>query len=142
MMRKLAKTALAFTLAGAAVATQTGCAKGETAPAPTAAAAQAPTPPPPPAAVPGTPRKVALTVTPNGYEPSPITLRKGEPVELTITRTTDETCAHELVLEEAGLNAKLPLNQPVTVSFTPNRTGELKYGCAMGKMVSGVFVVQ
>ena len=33
-------------------------------------------------------------------------------------------------------------NEAVTLRFTPSKSGELRYGCAMGKMISGVFVVQ
>lgn len=96
----------------------------------------------PPPVADGAARKVVITVTEKGYEPSPIALRKGEPVELVITRVTDATCATELVLAEAGLDVKLPLNEAVTARFTPSKTGELRYGCAMGKMIAGVFAVQ
>jgi hypothetical protein len=30
----------------------------------------------------------------------------------------------------------------VEVAFTPTKTGKLVYGCAMGKMISGVFMVE
>ncbi len=126
MIRKLMKCLVTLTIAGAAVAAS-GCAKES-------AAALEPAP--------GGVRKVAIQVTTKGYEPSPVTLRKGEPVELTLTRTTDETCATEIVLEEHGINAALPLNTPVTVKFTPVKAGELRYGCAMGKMISGALTVQ
>jgi plastocyanin domain-containing protein len=36
----------------------------------------------------------------------------------------------------------LPLNKAVAVSFTPTKSGELRYGCAMDKMVGGVFVIE
>jgi plastocyanin domain-containing protein len=130
MFRKLTKTLLALSLVGAALSAS-GCARESTAGTPASAAP-----------APGGVRKVAIQVTANGYEPSPIALRKDEPVELTLTRTTDETCATEIVLEEYGINTKLPLNQAVTVRFTPTKAGELRYGCAMGKMVSGVLQVQ
>jgi plastocyanin domain-containing protein len=45
-------------------------------------------------------------------------------------------------MEEYGIDAKLPLNQPVEVAFTPTKTGKLVYGCAMGKMISGMFMVE
>jgi len=95
-----------------------------------------------PAAKAPAPRTVALKVTENGYEPSPVTLKKGEPVRLVITRTTDETCATELVMKDPDLNVELPLNKPVELTFTPTKSGTLKYGCAMGQMISGVFLVE
>lgn len=143
MVRKLAKSLFTLSVLGVAL-TQAACKKDPVAPvAPEAAASKTATEAQlPPAVAPGEVRKVALTVTAKGYEPSPLLLRKGEPVELTITRTTDETCATELVLEEAGLDVKLPLNEAVVARFTPEKSGELRYGCAMGKMISGVFTVQ
>lgn len=140
---KIIKPLLALTLAAAVLSAQ-GCTKDSkpdskpaepSAAAPTAAPAQ-------PAAKPGEPRTIALSVTEKGYEPSPVTLKQGEPVKLVLTRTTDHTCATEIVLEDYNINTPLPLNQPVEVAFTPNKTGKLVYGCAMGKMISGVFMVE
>lgn len=87
-------------------------------------------------------RQIALTVTEKGYEPSPVKLKKDEPVKLTLTRKTEQTCATEIVLKEYGINVPLPLNKPVEVAFTPKKSGTLKYGCAMGMMISGVFLVE
>ncbi|HYO67284.1 MAG TPA: cupredoxin domain-containing protein [Archangium sp.] len=142
-LSKIIKPLLALTLSAAILGAQ-GCTKDSkpdakpaepSAAAPTAAPAQ-------PAAKPGEPRTLALTVTEKGYEPSPVTLKQGEPVKLVLTRTTDHTCATEIVLEDYNINPPLPLNQPVEVAFTPNKTGKLVYGCAMGKMISGVFMVE
>lgn len=74
---------------------------------------------------------VKITVTRNGYEPWRVQARQGQPLTLIFTRTTDETCATEVVLPEYGIDRKLPLNEPVTITFTPQRTGELRYACAM-----------
>ncbi len=84
---------------------------------------------------------VKITVTKNGYEPWRVQARKDVPLTLVFTRTTDETCATEVVLPEYGIDRKLPLNQAVTISFTPARTGELRYACAM-KMFQGVIEVR
>jgi plastocyanin domain-containing protein len=87
-------------------------------------------------------RVVEIKVTDNGFEPDPITLKRGEPVLLKVTRTTDNTCATDFVLDEHHINQKLPLNETVSIRFTPDKGGELKYGCAMGKMVGGRFVIE
>jgi plastocyanin domain-containing protein len=86
-------------------------------------------------------RVVELSVTQKGYEPSPVNLKKGEPVKLVVTRTTDQTCATEVVMDGYDINTPLPLNQPVEIAFIPKESGKLVYGCAMGKMISGVFMV-
>lgn len=85
---------------------------------------------------------VTMTVTDKGFEPADVRVRKGEPVTLTITRKSDATCATEIVIDEHGVNTPLPLNQAVTVRFTPKKSGELKYGCAMQKMIGGVITVE
>ena len=86
-------------------------------------------------------RIVEMTVTEKGYEPSPVKLKKGEPVKLVVTRTTDHTCATEVVMDGYDINTPLPLNTPVEIAFTPKESGKLVYGCAMNKMISGVFLV-
>jgi plastocyanin domain-containing protein len=83
-----------------------------------------------------------MKVTDKGFEPATVTVKKGEPVTLVITRTTDHTCATDIVIDDYGINTKLPLNKAVTVTFTPKKAGDLQYGCAMGKMIGGVLKVQ
>ena len=87
-------------------------------------------------------QKIDVTVTRKGFEPSPIKVKKGEPVTLVITRTVEKTCATEVVVPGYDVKEKLPLNTPVTISFTPTKTGELKYGCAMKQMVGGILTVE
>lgn len=142
---KIVKLFLALTVAAAVVAGFAGC-KKEQPNAPTAAPATAPAPAEKThAAAPvdtSKPREVEIKVTEDGFVPSPITLAKGQPVILKLTRTTDDTCATEFVLDEYNIHQKMPLNETVTVNFTPDKTGELKYGCGMGKMISGRFRVE
>lgn len=85
---------------------------------------------------------VALTVTDDGFSPQNLRVHKGQPVVLSITRTSDSTCATDIVIDEYKVNTKLPLNETVKVSFTPTAAGDLKYGCAMQKMVGGVITVE
>jgi plastocyanin domain-containing protein len=87
-------------------------------------------------------KTVEMAVTDKGFEPAAVTVKKGEPVTLVITRKTDSTCAKEIVVDEHGINTKLPLNKAVKVTFTPKKTGQLKYGCGMGKMLGGVLTVE
>jgi plastocyanin domain-containing protein len=87
------------------------------------------------------PRRVELTVTKNGFEPSRVKLTKGEPLQFVITRKTDETCAKEIVIPDENIKADLPLDKLVAAAFTPKRTGEIHYSCAMG-MVGGVLDVR
>ncbi|MBI3182658.1 MAG: cupredoxin domain-containing protein [Myxococcales bacterium] len=90
----------------------------------------------------GKARTIEISVTDDGYQPTPIKVKKGEPLRIRITRKTDKTCANELVIKETNINVPLPLNQTVEVSYTPDKAGDVKFGCAMGMMVSGVLLVE
>jgi plastocyanin domain-containing protein len=85
---------------------------------------------------------IHISLTESGFEPDHIKAKKGVPLKLVITRKTDQTCAKEIVIDEYKIREKLPLNTPVTITFTPDKTGQLRYGCAMNKMVSGVLTVE
>jgi plastocyanin domain-containing protein len=85
---------------------------------------------------------IQMQVTEAGFVPNRIKVKKGQPVKLVITRKTDQTCAREIVIDEYKIHTKLPLDTAVTVAFTPDKSGELKYGCAMDKMISGVLVIE
>ena len=98
-----------------------------------------PAPSAPPVAASG---RIAISVTEKGFEPTPIQVAKGQPVTLVVTRKTDQTCATELTLPEYKIDKKLPLDQPVEITFTPEKAGELVYGCAMDHMISGVIQVR
>lgn len=87
-------------------------------------------------------RTIEISVTENGYEPSPIKVKKGEPLLLKVTRKTEQTCATELLIKDTQIKLPLPLNKTVEVSYTPEKTGDVKYGCAMGMMISGVLTVE
>jgi plastocyanin domain-containing protein len=84
----------------------------------------------------GGPREVAVRAGVNGFDPWRIEARVGEPLVLVVTRTSDDTCATELVIPDAGVNAQLPLGKPVRVELTPSRSGTLRFSCAM-KMFQG-----
>ncbi|MEZ5305554.1 MAG: cupredoxin domain-containing protein [Pyrinomonadaceae bacterium] len=74
-----------------------------------------------------------------GYEPASLRLKRGVPAKITFLRTTDSTCATEVVFAEYGIRRDLPLNQAVTVSFTPRKAGEFAFTCGMnmhrGKLI-------
>ena len=86
-------------------------------------------------------RTVELSVTDKGFEPDSITVKKGEPVHLLVTRKTDSTCATAIDIKDLGIRKELPLNKAVAIDFTPQKTGEIHYLCGMG-MIGGTLVVQ
>ena len=84
---------------------------------------------------------IAITVTEKGFEPAVVHVAAGQPVRLLVTRKTDRTCAKEFVMAEHNINQPLPLDQPVEITFTPGKAGELRYACGMD-MFSGKIVVE
>lgn len=82
---------------------------------------------------------VHVRIVPAGIEPPEVRVAAHQPLTLIVTRTTEQTCATELVVEGGQPErALLPLDRPVTFTLTPRQPGVLRYGCAMGQMVSGV----
>ncbi|HEU0054824.1 MAG TPA: cupredoxin domain-containing protein [Longimicrobium sp.] len=85
-------------------------------------------------------RVVEMKVTDDGFVPSKVKVKKGEKVRFVVTRTTDSTCAKEIVIKEAGISQPLPLEKPVTVEFVAKRSGEIRYACGMDHISGVVFV--
>ena len=84
---------------------------------------------------------VALFVTEDGFVPADVKIKKGEAVNLVVTRQTDNTCATSIVIPGYGISRDLPLNVPETISFTPKTGGDINYSCGMG-MLHGVLSVE
>jgi DNA-binding beta-propeller fold protein YncE/plastocyanin len=74
-------------------------------------------------------RTIDVSVTEKGFEPARITLKKDERVRLVFTRTTDNTCAKILVIDEFLVWNELALGKPVAITFTAGRPGEFPYTC-------------
>lgn len=87
-------------------------------------------------------KSIEVTVTENGFEPARIPVKRGVETRLIVTRTTDRTCARDVLIPSLGVREALPLNKPVEVKFTPEDAGDLKFGCAMNGMVGGLFAVE
>jgi plastocyanin domain-containing protein len=86
------------------------------------------------------PQLIKLAVTGEGFVPAEVQVKKDVPVKLEVTRKTNRTCATELVIKDKNIRLELPLDKTVSVTFTPDKAGRLRYACGMD-MVSGVLVV-
>jgi plastocyanin domain-containing protein len=80
-------------------------------------------------------------VTEKGFEPDRVSVRAGSLARLTFVRTTDKTCATELVFPSLNIKRPLPLNEPVAIEFTPAKTGDVAFACGMN-MLKGVVGVE
>jgi RND family efflux transporter MFP subunit len=82
-----------------------------------------------------------IVVNEQGFEPARVALRASTPARLTFIRTTDKTCATEVVFPSLDIKRALPLNEPVVIAFTPARAGDIAFACGMN-MLKGVVVVE
>jgi RND family efflux transporter MFP subunit len=82
-----------------------------------------------------------VTVSEQGFHPARVPVRSGAPARITFVRTSDATCATEVMIPTLNIKRLLPLNQPVTVEFTPQKTGNVEFVCGTG-MLRGTIVVQ
>ncbi|MCM2354712.1 MAG: cupredoxin domain-containing protein [Pseudobdellovibrio sp.] len=85
---------------------------------------------------------VELKVTDEGYEPKAINVAPGTDLTLKITRTSDATCATEIVVPDKKINTKLPLNKTVFVHVGKLEQGEVRFGCGMNLMEGGKIYVK
>lgn len=82
-----------------------------------------------------------VKITERGFEPYVLKFRRGVRTRITFVRTTDATCAKEVVFPELGIKRELPLNQRVVITLTPNKNGELSFTCGMN-MMRGKLILQ
>ena len=81
-----------------------------------------------------------VEITRMGYEPMSISLRRNVPARITFLRTTESTCATEVVFADYGIRRDLPLNKAVVISFTPTKAGEFGFTCGMNMHRGKLFV--
>ena len=74
------------------------------------------------------PKHIDVSVKRFAYEPSEITLKKGEPVVIELT-TRD--VAHGLKFKELDLNSKFEKGKPGELAFTPTQTGDFVGHCSV-----------
>ena len=76
-----------------------------------------------------------------GYTPSSISVQRGKPVTLEFVRTSDKTCAKEVIFPALGINKPLPLNTPVDITVPTDTSKTYSFACGMD-MFKGKLVVQ
>ena len=87
------------------------------------------------------PQEVKIAVTEAGFVPKSVSVKRGVPIVLVITRETDQTCATQAVFPSIDKPVDLPLNKAVRVALPAASAGRLSYACGMG-MLHGELVVR
>ena len=85
--------------------------------------------------------KIKMKVTPTGYEPNIIRVKKGVPVVLEIDNPLENSCLSTFTMADFNIiNENLKLGT-TTLSFTPDKTGEYTFSCGM-QMFKGTVIVK
>jgi uncharacterized protein len=82
---------------------------------------------------------VSMSVTPQGYSPNTLTVKKGVPVKWVIDGNGITGCTSEILLPAFGIDRPLKRGENI-IEFTPKVAGTYKFSCGM-QMVWGKFIV-
>jgi plastocyanin domain-containing protein len=80
----------------------------------------------------------------HGFTPSSLALQAGgagSKATITFVRTTDKTCATEVVFPELKITKPLPLNEAVAIDVPTDSARTLTFQCGMG-MFKGALLVK
>lgn len=86
------------------------------------------------------PGTIRVTADEKGFKPSSVTIKKGSPATLVFTRTTDDTCATEVVFPDLNVKRELPKGQAVAITIPTEKEQTLTFQCGMGMYKSSVVV--
>lgn len=85
-------------------------------------------------------KRVLIEANDKGFSPSSINVTKGEKTTLVFKRTSDQTCATEVVFPDLKLEKKLPLNEAVAFEVPTDQSRTLAFQCGMGMYKSKIVV--
>lgn len=85
-------------------------------------------------------QRVTIDVRSGGYKADTIQLKKGIPVVLTLKTQNSYSCANAFTIPSMDIQKMLPPTGEETITFVPEKSGQLPYTCSMG-MYRGNFIV-
>ncbi|WHY02920.1 cupredoxin domain-containing protein [Neobacillus sp. DY30] len=85
--------------------------------------------------------RIDMMVTPTGYSPNVIKVKKGVPVQLNITNPGDNSCFSTFMMPDFNLNSVNLKAGTTKLTFTPDKAGEYTFTCGMN-MFKGTIIVE
>jgi len=82
-----------------------------------------------------------MEVTPTGYSPNVIRVKKGVKVELEIHNPLENSCLSTLSMPDFNINNVNLKVGTTTLTFTPSNMGEYTFSCGMN-MFHGKIIVE
>ena len=76
-----------------------------------------------------------------GYSPSTIQIPKGKKTQINFLRKDSSSCLEEVVLSDFKIRKYLPINQKVSISIVPPKSGTYDFVCGMN-MFHGKIIVK
>lgn len=73
-------------------------------------------------------REIKVVARKFEFQPSTITVRKGEPVKLLVT---SEDVDHGIAIEAFGIGQQVKAKQTKVIEFTPDREGKFEFSCSV-----------
>lgn len=86
------------------------------------------------------PGDVMIVADDKGFSPNKVEVPKGKTTRLVFKRTSDGTCATDVVFPELSVKRPLPLNQPVAIDIPVGEARTYAFQCGMGMYKSAVVV--
>jgi hypothetical protein len=86
-------------------------------------------------------RRVAVTVSNEGYDPARIAAAPGEEIVLVLTRVVDSACTRDFRVRGTETRATLPVDEPVEIPVKAPEEGEQGFHCGHD-MLRGAVVVE
>ena len=76
----------------------------------------------------------------NGFSPATVAVQKGQKLTLDFVRTSENTCATDVVFPELKIEKKLPLAESVAIEIPTGEARTLAFQCGMGMYKSKIVV--
>jgi cytochrome c oxidase subunit II len=78
-------------------------------------------------------QEVSIEVIQGDFSPNRITVKKGVPVQFSITSTgiAEGFEEHGLSIKELGIDVVVPLNETKVIEFTPDTSGSFVFFCSV-----------